>query len=633
MKHYFNTNLGRRHVLLLYGLGGAGKSQIAFKFVETSTVPEPRFCDIYFIDSSTRQTIENDLATLALAKQIGKTARDSLLWLSHQQREWLIVFDNADDIHLNLREFFPSGSHGNILITSRNPALGQHAQTECKIDCMELEDAINLLLAAAGCDSADLSKSLFKKLYCFPLAVAQAGGSISSLHALHHYLELYEDTAKRIQQLNRRPVQSEYEWSVYTTWQISFEKLSIPAAKLLQLCSFIHHDAISEDMFKRAALYKHTPKYSNLQESLSFLASFMDSRSNWDLQKFLDVTTELRHYSLIELGAVSKDFTFSIHPLVHEWCRTTVSSDASTEVCMHKLVGMSLSSTSFDLLFHLKLCPHVDALLFPRKGVGFQLGPNALDMPFAQEFLWVYVDMGKWSEGEQLAKSMLKIRSEREIPEREILIIRAALGVMYTGLGRFNDAKEVEKLVLERLVELFGEDDSDTLIAMANLARTYSNLGHFKRAQELEITVFNKRRDSLGEHHPDTLMAMATLAITYSQLGQFRVAEELEQTVLKKRKDIFGKDHPDILSALENLAISYSQLGKFRQAEELEQIVLKKRKEILSEYHPDILRTMENLGFRYSELGQFRHAEELITIFLVKHTEILGRDHASTLHS
>ncbi|KAJ7105361.1 acyl transferase/acyl hydrolase/lysophospholipase [Mycena epipterygia] len=154
MTTYFNTTIGRRHVFLLHGLGGAGKSQIAFKYVEMSNFPEPRsFSEIYFNDGSTRQTIENDLVTLATTKQIGKTVKDSLLWLSHQQKEWLIVFNNADDIHLNLREFFPSGSHGNILITSRNPALGQHAQTECKVDRMELKDAINLLLTAARCDT------------------------------------------------------------------------------------------------------------------------------------------------------------------------------------------------------------------------------------------------------------------------------------------------------------------------------------------------------------------------------------------------------------------------------------------------------------------------------------------------
>ncbi|KAJ7660452.1 FabD lysophospholipase-like protein [Mycena rosella] len=42
MTEYFNTGVGRRHIFVLHGLGGAGKSQLAFKFVEESAMPEPR---------------------------------------------------------------------------------------------------------------------------------------------------------------------------------------------------------------------------------------------------------------------------------------------------------------------------------------------------------------------------------------------------------------------------------------------------------------------------------------------------------------------------------------------------------------------------------------------------------------
>ncbi|KAJ7105312.1 P-loop containing nucleoside triphosphate hydrolase protein, partial [Mycena epipterygia] len=571
MAEYFNMDVGRRHVFLLHGLGGAGKSQIAFKYFFLkkqldmfSILRLGSFSEIYFIDSGTQQTIEYDLVTLARAKQIGKTAQDSLLWLSHQHKEWLVVFNNADDIHLNLREFFPSGSHGNILITSRNPALGQHAQAECKVDRMELRDAIKLLLGTAGCDPTILEYSEIAKrikLYCFPLAVAQAGASISSLHSLYHYLELYETTAKRIQQLNRRPVQSEYEWSVYTTWQISLEKLSSTAPQLLQLCSFIHHDEISEEIFKLAASYERTPKYSNLQESRNFLASFMDANSSWSVQRFLDVTAELRHYSLIELGAVSKVFTFSIHPLVHEWCRTTVKPDAPTELCMHKLVGMSLSSAHSFWLNH-KLFPHVNALLFPRKGTG-------------------------------TLKAMTN------------------LARTYSQLGQFRGAQELETIILKKRRDILGEDHSTTLKAMENLAITYSHLGQFRRAQELETIILKQRRDILGEDHPSTLNAMANLAITYSQLGQFKGVEELETIVLKKRSDILGEDHPDTLRAMGNLAFRYSELGQFRRAEELATTVLQKRMKILGENHPSTLNTRRNLAEIYYHQGRWNEAEHL----------------------
>jgi hypothetical protein len=104
------------------------------------------------VDAASEQTIDNDLMTIALVKKLGKTANDSLLWLASQRKEWLILFNNADDINLNLGHYFPAGSHGNIIITSRNPDLSQHAHAECKIDQMDLEEAIDLLLSAAKHD-------------------------------------------------------------------------------------------------------------------------------------------------------------------------------------------------------------------------------------------------------------------------------------------------------------------------------------------------------------------------------------------------------------------------------------------------------------------------------------------------
>ncbi|KAJ7205258.1 hypothetical protein GGX14DRAFT_458838, partial [Mycena pura] len=60
---------------------------------------------------------------------------------------------------------------------------------------------------------------------------------------------------------------------------------------------------------------------------------------------------------------------------------------------------------------------------------------------------------------------------------------------------------------------------------MANLATTYWNLGQFEEAKELEVLVLEQRKKLLGDHHPDTLTAMANLAATYWNLGQFEEAK------------------------------------------------------------------------------------------------------------
>jgi len=36
MRNYFDSNVAGQRVFVLYGLGGAGKSQLAFKFIEES---------------------------------------------------------------------------------------------------------------------------------------------------------------------------------------------------------------------------------------------------------------------------------------------------------------------------------------------------------------------------------------------------------------------------------------------------------------------------------------------------------------------------------------------------------------------------------------------------------------------
>ncbi|KAJ7445461.1 hypothetical protein FB451DRAFT_1433230 [Mycena latifolia] len=588
MSEYFDTSIGRRHIFLLHGLGGSGKSQIAFKFVEQSTsMPESRFPDVYFVDSSSQQTIENDLVTLALTKKVGKTFQDSLRWLSNQHTEWLIVFNNADDVNLNLGQYFPSGSHGNILVTSRNPDLRQLAQAAHKVEEMALEEATNLLLSVAQYDITEVDNRDVGK------QIVQAGAYISSSCALQTYLDLYDQTASRMQLLHQKPPQSEYGWSVYATWQLSFDNLSSQARELLKLCSFIHHDGITEVIFKQATLYQITldgRTEADLQEPLGFLAKFLDSTgSKWDSLKFIALINELGRFSLIDFQAASGDITFSIHPLVHEWCRA--------------IVKMGLDSSR---------------------------QPNILDTSFSPECLWVYHKEGRWSDGVCLGESMLHTLVS-QLDELQTLSIQRILAVMYINSGVFPQAAELAKMVLDRRRELLGEDHPDTLRSMANLAVTYSSMGQFHQAAELEKVVLSKRRGLLGEDHPDTLSAMGNLANRYSKMGQFLKAAELEEVVLNKRRDLLGEDHPDTLGTMGNLAIRYSQMGQVHQAAELEKVVLKKHKEILGEDDPDTLRTMGNLANRYVQMGEVHEAAELEKVVLNKRRGLLGEDHPDTL--
>ncbi|KAJ7228086.1 P-loop containing nucleoside triphosphate hydrolase protein, partial [Mycena rebaudengoi] len=323
MHQYFSKDIGKRHICLLYGLGGSGKTQIALKFLDES--PDARFTDIFFIDASSLETLKADFQNIALTRAIGSDHTEALQWLAAHKEEWILVLDNADDLNIDLHPFFPPSTCGNILITSRNPQLCIHAPgAHHHVSNMEEEDAIQLLLRSSAHDLTDenhiFATEIVKALHYHTLAVVQAGAFISKTGSLRKYLSIYKSNQTRL--LSERSTQShdEYAWSVYTTWNISFQRLSPISAQFLQLCSFLHHDGISEAIFSNAAFfepYNLGPSEEEIKEPKAFFAKFLTGPGKWDSLHFTDMASEIQGYSLINQDPHTS--LFSIHPLVHEW--------------------------------------------------------------------------------------------------------------------------------------------------------------------------------------------------------------------------------------------------------------------------------------------------------------------------
>ncbi|KAJ7851277.1 P-loop containing nucleoside triphosphate hydrolase protein [Mycena olivaceomarginata] len=662
MHRYFSQNKTEQHIFLLYGVGGAGKTQIALKFIEASSW--------FYIDASTRDTIDAGLQNIALTKA-GNTPQDALNWLQWKHNQWLLLFDNADDPEIDLNPFLPQCDHGNIIITSRNPALRFYSGSDAHVSDMEETDAVKLLLARSAQEitprNEEMAAKIVQELSCLPLAIIQAGAFISESGSLDTYLALYRQN--RDQLLSKKPTQShaDYGRTVHTTWQISFDTLSELAQTFLQLCSFLHHQGISEKIFSQAAIYEFPaggPSKDELQKPMEFLSQYLGPIGDWDSLHFTEITNQLQTYSLIEFSTVTG--LFSVHPLVHSWSQSTLTNPEVYHYSMIAIMGMAISAipeTHMQLVQ--QLVPHIDAL---RKG------QTHVTPDFNMQYGLIYYYAERYRESEDIGAVVIKQRKDilgedhpetlsamgvlasvyhksgqlKKAEELYVVVLKkqqdvlgedhpdtlasmANIAATYNKMGQFKRAEELYVVVLEKQQDVLGEDHLDTLLVMANLAVTYSKLGDFETAEELEFVVLKKRQDILGDNHPDTLLAMGNLAVTYSELGQFKRAEELEVVVLKKQQDILGEDHPDTLLAMANLAVTYSKLGQYKRAERLEAVVLQKRQDILGEYHPDTLLAMGNLAVTYSELGQFKRAEELEVVVLKKQQDILGEDHPDTL--
>ncbi|KAJ7823129.1 hypothetical protein B0H14DRAFT_1312600 [Mycena olivaceomarginata] len=147
---------------------------------------------------------------------------------------------------------------------------------------------------------------------------------------------------------------------------------------------------------------------------------------------FSKVTNDIKSYSLINFDPERK--SFSIHPLVHGWCRTILHDQESYNSCMCAILGMSIRTIpeSDRQLASLRLIAHVDTLM---------QGTSVATSDFRME----YAD------------------------------------VLYYA-GRYRESRDLQMVRVENKRKTLGDDHPATLLAMNNLAITYKTCLRFAPA-------------------------------------------------------------------------------------------------------------------------------------------------------
>jgi hypothetical protein len=121
-----------------------------------------RFSNIFYIDATNQQTLEADLMAIS-PPNIEQSVAACCQWLASQNRQnWLLFFDNADDVQLNIAIFFPDCRFGNILVTTRNPQLSIYAgkDADTRVAGMDLEDAKCLLMQMSRAEKHEENEKL-----------------------------------------------------------------------------------------------------------------------------------------------------------------------------------------------------------------------------------------------------------------------------------------------------------------------------------------------------------------------------------------------------------------------------------------------------------------------------------------
>ena len=353
-----------------------------------------RFWAIFWVDVSIPSNAEADF--LKIAKAIGCTVKgldETLDLLANSDKNWLLVLDNADDIKVDYHIYFPSGTRGSIVMTSRNPDCSLYSTVGSEVlESLTDEESLQLLLKAARiCSPLSPSKErtakeILELLGSHTLALIQAGAYISTTSCtLAKYLENLRGVQRApLLKYKRDQAQSRYG-SVFDTFEISARILeSSPqttdasdALQILGVLSVLYHRDFSRNLFERAwTEYQHLEKRPNrkfrrdissgdlkpdeisIKQTGAWLPEFVLGQDN----KLDDCRLEDAITLLVSLALISvKDCYIHMHPLTHTWSKERQSFEQQAKAwnCAGSLIALSVNIDWLWLEHNEWLRPHV----------------------------------------------------------------------------------------------------------------------------------------------------------------------------------------------------------------------------------------------------------------------------------
>ncbi|GBN09836.1 Ankyrin-3 [Araneus ventricosus] len=112
---------------------------------------------------------------------------------------------------------------------------------------------------------------------------------------------------------------------------------------------------------------------------------------------------------------------------------------------------------------------------------------------------------------------------------------------------QFEESIQEYKIILEKRIDLFGDEDPGVLDIQENISSILIDQGKFDDAQNLIEKFYRIRKEILGDCNKDTLAAMKLMALVLKYKGRKEEALNMFENVLNKQKDILGSDNTETL--------------------------------------------------------------------------------------
>jgi len=635
-------------ILVLHGLGGQGKTQIALQYCERFRNMLRRPTDVFWIDASSKTAIESSLESLYGILEGNNGAHQNtqprIEYVIRHFREattdWLFVYDNFDnpaEMPNFKKTYVPVSRRGSVLITTRDKSVRTliNASEGKSIDLEGLDatSAVNLLLTRSDFqstkDNMNHAGTTIKRLNSHPLALTQAAAYMKSSHIklndfLAHYntqkAAILQQTPKLTQYTRNLNGSEETALNVFTTWNLSFEQLEnlkgkdCIESKLLTFLAFFHYQDISESYFSFIpAMVSHVEmtKGKELLAIVSWSKALVEGNGDWSRWKFMEAITTLDELSLIQqVGLVTDEHgcwnTITLHPLVKDWIllRTGDTACRNNTISISILLSAILKSREDNGHFRLSL--HDRQAL---QGHLIAQDENHKES-FSQEQLFLY------------QVSTLAVYHDTQDWMADWFISQDNYEVAGQWLQR----------VFEGRKRTLGKEHPDTLNSIRFLVDVLLRQEKWDVAEDLARGALEAAEAMLGEENPLTFNSLACLANTLRARGSSKEAEELYRRARVNYEKVRGPEHFETLVCVQNLSIVMAAQGEYEDAVKLCRRALEGTEKALGAEHPETFVLAGNLASLMCDMDRYHEANALLERACSGLENLLGPDHLRTVY-
>ncbi len=594
--------------LVLHGLGGVGKTQVALEYSHRFRAD---YDIIWWMDCGMAQYVDASLADLGqqLREQFGvpvpeeggvtEVCQQVLRTLSEglPDKRWLLVYDNAEDVE-QLRPLLPVGG-GHVLITSQNEQW-QGIGSSLEVHKFRPEDSVRHLRRRLHGISEEDARTIARILQDIPLAVAAAGALLAVTGiSVDEYLE----------RLKRQPTRaypddhplSAYAPEVAKAWNLSLDELerrSAAAARMLGICSVMAPE-VSQDLVNSQAMAE---TLRELDPTISERGMIARLTRQIDLLALIKVDNNNRQIQLHRVvQAVVSD-------------RMSDAEKASARRAVHRMV-IDAKPKEGDV---------DDPQNWRRyRAIWPHLTPSGVMWSADAEVRQLLIDRVRY----------LRQRDDLERGRRRAEEIQRAWRSMLAGVP------DPELPGSEQMVT--GPPDPQAAIALRvqllrlqfNLANMMRDLADFDEARKIDQKVLDEQMELLGPDHLHTLHTRSSLAADMRALGEYQSALELDQVTYASSREAFGEDVRGTLNAAHNLALSYLLTGRFRQALAQDRQTLERRNSVLGSTNPRTFNSGASVARDLLEAGRYEEAVTRMETVWGQCVETLGDNDRITLNA